>query len=827
MIYKTAGVHIISLPFFADRLFEYFIPPDLIADTQIGSFVIVPFGGSNKRMNAVVYAFSEKDDVSNLKPLESVNTELSMTDEELKLSLFVKEQCFCSVADVIKQIVPAEAITKLTTVYRACPPSDDRVSISKNAMVIYEEILSGGDYTVEKIISKFGEGADKLLPGLCKYGYLERAASETKSRNTVTKEIYRYALSDDPDEEKIIESIKGKKQRAIIDYLKNVNSADADTLRDVLGQLRPSIDTLVEKGCLTLEKKEVYRDPYFGVAGEKQDFELSEEQKCAYDSITALVDMGEPKAALLHGVTGSGKTMVIKALIDKVIAKGKQVIMLVPEIALTPQTVSFFASFYGERIAVIHSSLSRGERYDAWRRIKSGEVDLCIGTRSAVFAPMDRLGMIVIDEEHEHTYKSDQSPKYHARDIARFRCAHHSCLMLLASATPSVESYYRAKQGIYSLVELNKRYNEAKLPETVICDMRTDAAAGRFSPIGSLLSDAIKNTLDKGEQSILFVNRRGYNNYVSCPLCGNVLTCPHCSVSLTYHTNGIQQIHRGTARQGEGYLSCHYCGYRESLPKTCPECGSDKFTHMGFGTQKAEDDISELFPSARLTRLDADTASAKFSSDKLLEGFRKKESDILIGTQMVTKGHNFPSVTLVGVLSADDSLYVSDYRAGERTFALITQVIGRAGRGDKPGIAVIQTHSPDNPILLEAAAQNYACFYENEIALRRSLVFPPFCDIALILMTCADETILSNTAIAFSKRVSELGQGEFADVALQLFGPFEAPIYKMNETYRMRFIAKCRSNKRTRLLFSTLMFEFTQKAGKKVTFTIDMNPSSV
>lgn len=827
MTYKTAGVHILSLPFFADRLFEYYVPSELADDICLGSFVVVPFGGSNKRMNAVVYAFSERDDVSQLKPIESVNTELTMTDEELRLTLFVKEHCFCSTADVIKQMIPAEAITKLTTVYRALPYSKSFPPINKNSMEVYEELLKHGDKSVEQLVAKYGDSVQKLLPRLFRLGWLERVPLDKKSRNTVTKECYSLSLSV-KNVNDVLVSLKGKKQRAIFETLVSLGSADGDSLRSMHGALHPSIDPLIERGYVTLEKKEVYRDPYFGIAPEKRpSFELSEAQKQAYDRLAELVDSDMPRAALLHGVTGSGKTMVIKALIDKVIAKGRRVIMLVPEIALTPQTVSFFASFYGERIAVIHSGLSRGERFDAWRRIKSGEVDLCIGTRSAVFAPLDKLGMIVIDEEHEHTYKSDQAPKYHARDVARFRCADHSALMLLASATPSVESYYRAKQGIYTLVELGERYNNARLPETLICDMRVDAAAGKLSPIGTLLTDAVGRTLEKGEQSILFVNRRGYNNYLSCPLCGKVLTCPHCSVSLTYHTSGVQHMHRADAEKREGYLVCHYCGHREPPPRVCPDCGSDKFTHMGFGTQKAEDELSSLFPNAKTTRLDADTASAKFSSDKLLDGFRRHESDILIGTQMVTKGHNFPDVTLVGVLSADDSLYVSDYRAGERTFALITQVIGRAGRGEKPGVAIIQTYSPDHPILLEAAAQNYAEFYENEIAMRRSLVFPPFCDIALILMTCADETLLTNTAAAFAKRVGELASGDFSDVPLELFGPLEAPVYKMNENYRMRFIAKCRSNKRTRALFTMLMSEFTRGAGKKVTFTVDMNPSSV
>jgi primosomal protein N' (replication factor Y) len=446
-------------------------------------------------------------------------------------------------------------------------------------------------------------------------------------------------------------------------------------------------------------------------------------------------------------------------------------------------------------------------------------VDICIGTRSAIFAPFPKLGMVVLDEEHEHTYKSDQSPKYHARDIARFRCAYHHCLMLLSSATPSVESYYKAQTGVYTLVELSKRYGDATLPETIICDLRQDANAGRISSIGSILQDALSKTLSKKEQSILFVNRRGYHNYLSCPMCGTVVTCPHCSVSLTYHAKGKQDK--------EGYLVCHYCGFRENVPTTCPECGSDQFNFMGFGTQKAEADIQSLFSDTSIIRLDADTASGKFATDKILSAFKEQEADILIGTQMVTKGHNFPNVTLVGILLADTSLYISDYRAGERTFALITQVIGRAGRGEKKGIAVIQTYSPDNPVLLQAAAQNYKDFYENEISMRKALLFPPFCDIALITLTCSDEALLANTAVNFSSRISELAEIEFKGVSLIVFGPFEAPIYKVNDIYRLRYIIKCRSNQKTRTLFSKLLSEFTQSGGKKVSVSIDINPSSI
>ncbi len=819
MVYQTVGVHVMSLPFYADRLFEYYIPPDLSNKIYTGSFVVVPFGGSNKKMNAVVFEFAESHDVTNLKPIESVYSEVKLSDEELKLCLFIKEHLFCSVSDVVKQLIPPEALSNLKTVYRAIPSgSDERISVSKNALVIYTDILQNGEMTAEKLITRYGDGADLVASKLCEYGYLEKLALSDADKKKVNEERVHLCI-DSSKIDTAIKSLKGQKQKQILEYLKTNGSTDIDVLKENFGSVRSTIDSLKEKNYIEIEIIDSYRDPYVNDIQSQTDITLSESQADAYNVIAGLIDEGKPKAALLHGVTGSGKTVVIKSLIDKVISKGRQVIVLVPEISLTPQTVSFFKSFYRDRVAVIHSSLSRGERYDTWRRIKEGKVDVCIGTRSAVFAPFDNIGMIVIDEEHEHTYKSDQTPKYHARDVARFRCAYSNALMLLASATPSVESYYRAQSGIYTLVELKERYNNIKLPETVICDMRLDAGKGKISPIGTMLCDAIENNLEKKEQSILFVNRRGYNNYLSCPLCGAVINCPHCSVSLTYHTSAN--------KEKSGYLLCHYCGFRQSIPKVCPECGSDKFLYSGFGTQKAEDELSLTFPEAKIIRLDADTTATKFSSDKILSSFRKKEADILIGTQMVTKGHNFPDVTLVGVLSADDSLYVSDYRAGERTFSLLTQVIGRAGRGSKPGIAIVQTFSPENPILLEAAAQDYGKFYNNEIAMRKSFLFPPFCDIVLISISSADENLLSNTVSAFSIKITDLAKNKYNNISIQIFGPFEAPIYKLNENYRMRFVVKCRNNKQTRMLFTELLVEFTKKAGKKINFSIDVNPSSL
>ena len=512
--------------------------------------------------------------------------------------------------------------------------------------------------------------------------------------------------------------------------------------------------------------------------------------------------------------------------------RGRGVIILVPEIALTPQTVGIFCSCYGERVAVIHSALSQGEKYDAWRRIKRGDADIVIGTRSAVFAPVKDLGMIVIDEEQEHTYKSDTDPKYHARDIASYRCGKAGALMLLASATPSLHSYYKAKSGAYTLVELTKRYGGAELPQVIVSDMRLDRDTGNPSPIGVSLYGKLLETVKNKKQAIVFLNRRGYNSSVSCRICGEAIRCPNCSVSLTYHTNKMlgnsadrsdymkRRIERGT-------LACHYCGYKTAVPQTCPVCSAEHFRFVGCGTQQAEEELSKMIPGARIMRMDMDTTGSKQASHKILEAFRNKEADILLGTQMVTKGHDFPDVTLVGVMNADSSLFLDDYRANERTFDMLTQVIGRAGRGKEKGVAVIQTTNPDSPIIKMAATQDYKAFYESEIASRRALNFPPFCDIAAITITGAEENLVGAASKAVCEKLKELLTGEFSDVFAEVFGPFEAPVYKVQNSYRMRLIVKCRLVRRTRAMLTALLRETGTRSTRKITVTADLNPSGL
>lgn len=605
-----------------------------------------------------------------------------------------------------------------------------------------------------------------------------------------------------------------QQQRILQEISLSRRGISVEALRREHGATSAQIKSLADKGLIRLTKTDDFRDPVFSDADPQAVNELNAEQQAALDKLVDLIDSGEPRAALLHGVTGSGKTRVIIAATREILSRGRQVVILVPEIALTPQTLGLFSSFFGSEIAVMHSSLAAGERYDAWRRMKTGRARVCIGTRSAVFAPFDNVGMIVIDEEQEHTYKSESNPKYSAVDVARFRCAKNNALMLLASATPSLNSYYKAKTGKYSLIELNSRYGDASLPEAVIYDMRDEYRAGNLGSIGVLLRDEVRAVLDDGKQAIIFINRRGYNHYVSCPQCGCVLVCPHCSVSLTNHTV-----------RGRSELRCHYCGYRARTPDKCPNCGGEHLSFVGYGTQKVEEELSQLFPDKKVIRMDADTTQTKFAHDGILRAFRNHEGDILLGTQMVTKGHDFPDVKLSGILLADMSLYLDDYRANERTFSLVTQVIGRSGRTGDPGRAVIQTFNPDHPVLRMAAEQNYKEFYENEIALRRALLFPPFCDIFLVGFQGKKENEVIGSSADFAAKLRK--NAEKNGISMMIFGPIEAPVYRVNENFRMRLVLKGRSNAATRSMISELMCAVQKSGPRGVTITVDVNPNSL
>ncbi len=720
----------------------------------VGALVKVPFGKADKLRIGIITKIKDTVVGEKIKPVHSsLDGRLRLTEEMCGLCLFLKEHTLCTFGEAVKSILPPGAIS------------------------------------------------EKLNESFKKHVSLARPREEIATLLTLSGRA----------------GIRSDGQRSILRYLLDIESSDFELVRELPGVTPANISALREKGLINITESENIRNPYAAYAKERDASEivLSRAQTEAYETIDALYRMEKPKCALLHGVTGSGKTKIILKAIDKCIDDGKNVIMMVPEISLTPQTVSIFCKRYGERVAVIHSSLSAGERMDAWKRIKRGDVDLVIGTRSAIFAPLDDIGMIVIDEEHEHTYKSESDPKYHARDVASYICGRSNALLLLASATPSLESYYKAKRGAYTLVPLRERYGGVKLPDAIIVDMREELRLGNTSPLSERLVKSLERVYESEEQAILFLNRRGYNSQVSCKGCGDVVTCPRCSVSLTYHSN-----------QDGGKMLCHLCGYTSLVPRVCESCGSDNLSFLGYGTQKVEAEISKYLSDMKLMRMDADTTSGKLAYDRMLEDFRASKADILLGTQMVAKGHDFPKVTLVGVVLADTSLFVSDFRASEKTFSLLTQVIGRAGRSEKNGIAVIQTYAPKNEIIRLACLQDYEKFYDGEIEIRRELTYPPFCDLVTLTVTGENERDVMTEARRVSDMLLEKIREDDGKNPFIVFGPFEASVYRVNEKYRMRMVVKCRLNAVSRGILSAVLADFS-KSARTVSLSVDINPLTV
>ena len=822
-----AAIHLLDAPYCLDREFDYYIPPNLRRDILCGDFVTVPFGTSNKVKLGVVTKLKDTpadESIRHKSIMDICNKDLSLDDEILKLCTFLKEQTLCTYGDAVRAAVPASALSKLEDIYRAVPNACMPGEVDEPIKYIGSYIQKKEYVTLENLKSKFGPATAIAIKKLLAIGFIEK---DVQVREATEKYDIVYSLAVSTDEvRKIIlgegtVKLRSKNHIDILEYLCNVTApAKAQELTNALGVTQAQIKALCDKGLVNSKKVSVDRGlSAIDYEYSPQELLLNEEQCDAYGKLCALCDANEPAGVLLHGVTGSGKTSVMMKTIDHVLESGKGVIVLLPEIALTPQSLRIFCSRYGKRVAIIHSGLSAGERFDTYRRIKRGDADMIIGTRSAVFAPVKNLGLIIIDEEQEHTYKSDMNPKYHTRDVARFRAAYNRGVMLLASATPSFESYKKAIDGKYTLIELTKRYGGAKLPTALIADMRPEIALGNTSPLGAVLRQRLLENTQAGNQSILFINRRGYNNFISCRSCGEAIKCPECSVSMTYHTRG--------KNYDDGYLACHWCGKKMPLPTICPSCQSAHLAKMGYGTQRIEQELGMLLPTAGVLRMDTDTTGEKSAYDELLGKFRNHEADVLLGTQMVTKGHDFPDVTLVGVLLADSSLYLDDYRAAERTFAMLTQVIGRAGRAAKEGVAVIQTNNPDNECIKLACAQDYKAFYESEIKLRKLLVFPPFCDIALLTLICADEKELVTASGILSKKLSELLGSQYTDVPVMVFGPFEAPVYKVENKYRMRMVLKCRANKRCRDMLSDVLSFFGSAGMDGLSLSVDINPTNL
>lgn len=809
---RAVGVRLLDIPHHLDSVYTYYVPDSEERRVMRGDFVLVPFGAGNRKQSAIVTVSEhreETEDGLSLKPIISViNPDLSLTEEMMGTVDFLCERTFCSIGDAVRRLIPADAFEKAEDWFFAADGVDVS-SLNQKSRVLFDYLLENGKTPLSELKKAFSDDVSSLARKMARSGEL---VSELKIKGATKAEEKIAVLREDADESTLSMPRTTENHRRLYERIREAGRIPLSELTEE-GFPLSTVSGLEKRGLINVIKQEKLRLPYMNFPVRAGKTELSEGQARAKKELLSLID-GKPHGALLYGVTGSGKTSVILSLCEDVVRTGKTAIVLVPEIALTWQSVAMFSSRFGDRLAVIHSALSTGERFDTYRKIRRGDCDVVLGTRSAIFAPLENLGLIVIDEEQEHTYKSDQSPKYSAKDVARYRCEKNGALMLLCSATPSVETYYRAVTGVYSLIKLEGRYGKATLPSVTLADMREDSSDFRI--IGKVLAEKLIKNYEEGHQSLLFLNRRGYSSFLICRKCGGVMLCPHCSVALTYHVSG-----------GRGSMVCHYCGYKTNPPKVCPACKSEHIGYMGYGTQALEEAVKSLIPSARVLRMDADTTTGKYSRDEIIGKFSRGEADILLGTQMIAKGHNFPRVTLAAAVSADSALYSDDFRAAERTFSVITQLVGRSGRSDEPGEAVVQTYCPDSETIRLGAEQDYEKFFENEIALRRALLFPPFCDIALFSVSSSEEAASREFAAKLAEELSRLSKEKYTDVPLTVFGPFEAPLYKLKNKYRMRILIKHKNNSRSRALFSELLLGAEKAAGGKISVSVDINPSTV
>ncbi len=818
---KTVLVGVENCSYSFDTLFTYLVPETLCEVIECGIRVLVPFSNSNKLRQAFVFKISsvdaDKSDVLKLKYVDSVLDSVPVLSEEmLMLASWLRDRCFCTYFIAAKSLLPGGMCLKTEKTYILAPdiPPEKFNELNDDEKAVTEYLLRKKSFVRESLILKRISAVKQspILKIMVKKGFLVESSDAFNRVNDLSVRLIR--ISDDFSQER--ESTLTEKQLSVISVLRDIGAASVKELTYFTGVSEAVVRNLIQKGICEAFEAEVRRELSFNVSSEKYVKPvLSEVQNKAFERIYKAYKSDDKKSALLYGVTGSGKTSVYLELIDSVIAEGKSVIVLVPEISLTPQTFSVFSCRYGKNVAVMHSALSAGERYEQYKRVRDGEVNVVIGTRSAVFAPVKNLGLIVIDEEQEHTYKSEMSPRYNAKDVARFRCAYHSAFLLLASATPSVETYARALEGKMELIELSGRYGNAVLPDVHTVDMTDKSLLSSFFAISNPLAQEIENNLKNKEQTILLVNRRGFNTFVVCSDCKKVVTCPKCSISMTYHA-------------ANNRLMCHYCGYSIPFAVNCPSCNAENIRYSGIGTQRVEKELKIRFPDARVIRMDADTTATKNSHEKVLRAFADGEYDILIGTQMVAKGLDFPDVTLVGITSADKELYNNDYRSGERSFDLITQVVGRAGRGNKKGRAVIQTVSPDNFIIEIASRQDYKRFFDYEIKMRKALIYPPFCDLCEIGISGPSDDIVRDCA----KRVFEYlvyeNENDFSELKIIILGPMSPKVSKVNELYRQRILIKCKNSSRFRNMINVVLKKiYSDKAYKNINVFADINPEKL
>ncbi|MFJ9290088.1 primosomal protein N' [Bacillus halotolerans] len=786
-----------------DRPFDYKIPDHLKGMIKTGMRVIVPFGP--RKIQGFVTAVKDTSDLSG-KSVKEVEDLLDLTpvltEELMNLSSWLSDKTLSFKITALQAMLPAALKAKYEKELKIAegadiPPQVERL-FSETKSLLYSDIP---DHDTLKIIQK-----------QVQKGHIDVTYKVAQKAN---KKMVRYIQANAGKEElsKQAEGLsrQAAKQQAILHFFMTEPEGTKIPAADLCKKTDTSsatIKSLIQKGLLKETYEEVYRDPYQDKMFKKTEpLPLTDEQSAAFQPIRRTLDNNEHQVFLLHGVTGSGKTEIYLQSIEKVLAKGKEAIVLVPEISLTPQMVHRFKGRFGSQVAVMHSGLSTGEKYDEWRKIHRKEVRLVVGARSAIFAPFENLGMIIIDEEHESSYKQEEMPRYHAKEVAIKRAEHHRCPVVLGSATPTLESYARAQKGVYELLSLKHRVNHQVMPEVSLVDMREELRNGNRSMFSIELMEKLEETIAKGEQAVLFLNKRGYSSFVMCRDCGYVPQCPHCDISMTYHRSGQR-------------MKCHYCGHEEPVPHTCPECGSDHIRFFGTGTQRVEEELTKVLPHARVIRMDVDTTSRKGAHEKLLSAFGEGRADILLGTQMIAKGLDFPNVTLVGVLSADTTLHIPDFRSAEKTFQLLTQVSGRAGRHEKPGNVIIQTYTPSHYSIQLTKTHDYETFYQHEMAHRREQSYPPYYYLALV--TVSHEEV-AKAAVTAEKIAHFLKANCGADT--KILGPSASPIARIKDRYRYQCVIKYKQETQISALLKKILEHYKREIEQKhVMISIDMNP---
>ncbi len=810
-----AHVALSEIPFSVDKPYLYRLSGALADRAKPGMRCLVPFSQGNRLTEGILLDCMTGEPRPRLKEVRSLLDEAPVLREELlRLALWMRERCFCTVYTAARAMLPAGLYYAQREEYALAPGlAPERVrKLLKGApaqLSVYETLLDRGGRATRAQLSASG-GSMQVLQALTERGVVER--STTRSRNVGDRTEQIALLTVSPEEALSALKKGAKAQRSVVKLLSEVGSASVKDICYFTGTAPRTVRKLEEQGLVRLFEREVYRRASDAEEPTQPPPVLNQEQNAAFEGLRALMDAPQPACALLWGVTGSGKTQVYIRLIHAAVDSGRTALVLVPEISLTPQLLRQFEAQFGKNVAILHSSLPAGERYDEWKRARDGKAQVVVGTRSAVFAPLEHLGLIVLDEEQEGSYRSDSAPSYHAREVAKFRCAQSGGLLLLGSATPSVESMYRARQGIYHLFRLEKRYNEQAMPQVQVVDMRQELRAGNGSTLSALLRRELEENLRKGEQAVLFLNRRGTSRMAVCAQCGQTPECPNCSVKLTYH---------GDNRR----LMCHHCGYSRPMEPVCPSCGGP-LTLVDAGVQMVQEQLSQAFPGVEVLRMDADSVSAANRHEDILRRFEQEKIPILLGTQMVAKGLDFENVTLVGALEADQGLYVDSYRAGERVFSLLTQVVGRAGRGSRKGRAVIQTFTPANDIITCAARQDYAAFYEAEMKLRTARQSPPLRQLYLLRLSGMDEAkVVTSAYRLFGALEQWRNSPRMADDPFELYGPAQAPVLRVMGRYRYRITLLCRDSKRVRDMLARLLSAFQKDSENKgVALAVDRDP---